>query len=76
MGARKAPGHRVGSFGYGQFLTEHNRGHHVQVATPAAPANAEMGQSIYAFACTEIPGAVTRAWSAETSRLAHGSRGP
>ncbi|MEE4147002.1 MAG: alkane 1-monooxygenase [Halieaceae bacterium] len=62
--------------GYGHFLIEHNRGHHVDVATPVDPASAKMGQSIYGFACTEIPGAVRRAWNAEKNRLAKNGRGP
>ncbi len=62
--------------GYGHFLIEHNRGHHVDVATPVDPASAKMGQSIYGFACTEIPGAVRRAWIAEKTRLGRTGRGP
>jgi len=62
--------------GYGHFLIEHNRGHHVDVATPIDPASAKMGQSIYGFACSEIPGAMRRAWGAEKDRLARAGRGP
>ena len=62
--------------GYGHFLIEHNRGHHVDVATPIDPASAKMGQSIYGFASWEIPGAVRRAWLSEKSRLAKEGRGP
>lgn len=62
--------------GYGHFLIEHNRGHHVDVATPIDPASAKMGQSIYGFASWEIPGAVRRAWASEKARLAKTGRGP
>ena len=62
--------------GYGHFIIEHNRGHHVDVATPADPASAKMGQSIYGFACTEISGAVRRAWNSEKARLARDGQGP
>jgi len=62
--------------GYGHFLIEHNRGHHVDVATPIDPASAKMGQSIYGFASWEIPGAVRRAWASEKTRLAKNEQGP
>ena len=62
--------------GYGHFLIEHNRGHHVDVATPIDPASAKMGQSIYGFARWEISGAVRRAWESEKARLARSGRGP
>ena len=62
--------------GYGHFLIEHNRGHHVDVATPIDPASAKMGQSIYGFARWEIPNAVRRAWASEKIRLAKNGQGP
>ena len=62
--------------GYGHFFVEHNRGHHVDVATPQDPASAKMGQSIYGFACSEIPGAIRRAWASEKTRLARCGKGP
>ena len=54
---------------YGHFYVEHNRGHHRHVATPGDPASARMGESIYAFALRELPGAWTRAWTLESQRL-------
>lgn len=54
---------------YGHFYVEHNRGHHRDVATPADPASSRMGESIYAFACRELPGAWKRAWGLERQRL-------
>ncbi len=59
---------------YGHFWIEHNRGHHRDVATPEDPASARMGESIYRFACREIPGAFVRAWQIERERLARRGR--
>ncbi len=42
--------------GYGHFFIEHNRGHHVRVATPEDPASSRLGESFYAF----LPRTVTR----------------
>ncbi len=54
---------------YGHFTIEHNRGHHRDVSTPADPASARMGESIYRFARREIPSAFQRAWQIEKERL-------
>ena len=35
---------------YGQFYVEHNRGHHVRVATAEDPARARFRENVYAFA--------------------------
>lgn len=56
--------------GYAHFCIEHNRGHHVQVATPEDPASSRLGESIYRFALREIPGAAVRGWRLERERLA------
>ncbi|MEX0345910.1 MAG: alkane 1-monooxygenase [Rhizobiaceae bacterium] len=56
--------------GYAHFCIEHNRGHHVQVATPEDPASARLGESIYRFALREIPGTAVRGWQLERERLA------
>ncbi len=55
--------------GYAHFRLEHNRGHHTWVATPEDPASARFGESIYAFARREIPGAFRRGWGVEAGRL-------
>ena len=34
---------------YGHFYIEHNRGHHVRVATPEDPASAAVGENFYQF---------------------------
>ena len=54
---------------YGHFCVEHNRGHHVLVATPEDPASSRMGESIYRFALREIPGTFVRGWQLEKTRL-------
>ena len=54
---------------YGHFCVEHNRGHHVLVATPEDPASSRMGESIYRFTLREIPGTFVRGWNLEKSRL-------
>lgn len=54
---------------YGHFFVEHNRGHHRDVATPADPASARMGESIYRFVFRELPGAFFRAWDLEAERM-------
>lgn len=54
---------------YGHYTGEHNRGHHMEVSTPADSASARMGESIYRFALREIPGAFVRGWRVEMERL-------
>lgn len=55
--------------GYAHFCIEHNRGHHVQVATPEDPASSKLGESVYRFALREIPGAAKRGLQLERERL-------
>lgn len=55
--------------GYAHFRVEHNRGHHTWVSTPEDPASARMGETIYAFAARELPGAFVRGWRNEAERL-------
>ena len=55
--------------GYGHFSAEHNEGHHRDVSTPEDSASARYGESIYAFARREIPGALRRGWALEAARL-------
>ena len=59
-----------GLVGYGHFCIEHNRGHHVNVATPEDSVSSRMGESIYRFVLREIPGAFRRGWRLESERLA------
>nr|MDQ3725353.1 alkane 1-monooxygenase [Actinomycetota bacterium] len=55
--------------GYGHFFIEHNRGHHVRVATPEDPASSRMGESFYAFLPRTVAGSLRSAWHLETERL-------
>jgi alkane 1-monooxygenase len=54
---------------YGHFSSEHNAGHHNEVATPEDSASARYGESIYRFALREIPGGLKRGWKLESRRL-------
>jgi alkane 1-monooxygenase len=55
--------------GYGHFFIEHNRGHHVKVATPEDPASARLGESFWAFLPRTVSGSLRSAWGIETARL-------
>ena len=61
--------------GYGHFFIEHNRGHHVRVATPEDPASARLGESFYSFLPRTVTGSVRSAWGLERVRLARMGRG-
>jgi alkane 1-monooxygenase len=60
--------------GYGHFFIEHNRGHHVRVATPEDPASARLGESFYAFLPRTVVGSLRSAWGLERTRLARMGR--
>jgi len=60
--------------GYGHFFIEHNRGHHVRVATPEDPASARLGESFYAFLPRTVLGSLRSAWGLERTRLARTGR--
>ncbi|HTR89561.1 MAG TPA: alkane 1-monooxygenase, partial [Solirubrobacteraceae bacterium] len=62
--------------GYGHFFIEHNRGHHVRVATPEDPASARLGESFYAFWPRTVAGSLRSAWGLERVRLARMGRSP
>lgn len=59
---------------YGHFLVEHNRGHHVRVATPEDPASARLGESFWAFLPRTIGGSLRSAWALERERLQRDGR--
>lgn len=50
------------SVSYGHFTVEHNRGHHVRVATPEDPASARYGESYWAFLPRTLAGSLRHAW--------------
>ncbi|MDR3665007.1 MAG: alkane 1-monooxygenase [Mycobacterium sp.] len=54
---------------YGQFYVEHNRGHHVRVATVEDPASARFGESVYYFVVRAAVGSTRSAWQLEAKRL-------
>jgi alkane 1-monooxygenase len=58
------------SVGYGHFHVEHNRGHHVRVATPDDPASAPRGMTVYRFIVRSVIGGFLHAWRLESMRLA------
>ncbi|MGB2711904.1 MAG: alkane 1-monooxygenase [Conexibacter sp.] len=60
--------------GYGHFFIEHNRGHHVRVATPEDPASARLGESFWAFLPRTLFGSLRSSWELEAERLGRGGR--
>ncbi|MBN6738143.1 alkane 1-monooxygenase [Burkholderia multivorans] len=61
---------------YGHFFVEHNRGHHVRVATAEDPASGRYGESFWAFLPRTVVGSVRSAWRLERTRLARLGRSP
>lgn len=58
------------SVSYGHFIIEHNRGHHVHVATPQDPATSHKNQTLYAFWAQTLVGSYRSAWRIEKKLLA------
>ncbi len=54
---------------YGHFYIEHNRGHHVRVATPEDPASSRVGENVYAFLPRTVTGSLRSAWRLEQPRF-------
>ncbi|MFI8658969.1 alkane 1-monooxygenase [Rhodococcus qingshengii] len=54
---------------YGHFYIEHNRGHHVRVATPEDPASSRFGESFWTFLPRSVWGSLRSSWSLEKARL-------
>ncbi len=61
---------------YGHFYIEHNRGHHVRVATPEDPASSRLGESFYAFWPRTVGGSLRSAWRLEKRRYARKKQHP
>lgn len=59
----------LGSVCYLHFTVEHNRGHHVRVATPHDPATARLGEGFWRFLVRTVPGQYRSAWHLENERL-------
>ncbi len=54
---------------YGHFFVEHNRGHHVRVATPEDPASARLGEGVWTFVPRSTVLGLISAWKLEAQRL-------
>lgn len=54
---------------YGHFYIEHNRGHHVRVATPEDPASARFGETFWEFLPRSVWGSLRSSWELEAKRL-------
>jgi len=61
---------------YGHFYIEHNRGHHVRVATPEDPASSRLGENYYAFWPRTVFGSLRSAWTLESRRCARSGHRP
>ena len=54
---------------YMHFYIEHNRGHHVTVATPEDPATSRKNESFYAFWFRSVVGGYAHAWKLENESM-------
>ena len=61
---------------YGHFYIEHNRGHHVRVATPEDPASARLGETFWAFLPRSVWGSLRSSWELERARLHRMGKSP
>lgn len=61
---------------YGHFYIEHNRGHHVRVATPEDPASSRMGESFWAFLPRSVWGSLRSSWELEAQRMRRLGKSP
>ncbi|HEX5093632.1 MAG TPA: alkane 1-monooxygenase [Burkholderiales bacterium] len=76
LGHKRAPLDRLLSrlllvtVSYGHFAIEHNRGHHVRVATPEDPATARFGESYWRFLPRVLWGSLRHAWALDRREVA------
>ncbi|MGB3287379.1 alkane 1-monooxygenase [Mycolicibacter algericus] len=61
---------------YGHFYVEHNRGHHVRVATPEDPASARFGETFWEFLPRSTWGGIRSAWELEAARVRRTGKNP
>ena len=61
---------------YGHFFIEHNRGHHVRVATPEDPASARLGETVWGFMPRTVAGSLKSAWGLEKRRCERRKKSP
>ncbi len=59
----------LGAVLYEHFFTEHIRGHHVRVGTPADPATARFGETRVQHLRRNLPEQLKSAWKLECTRL-------
>jgi alkane 1-monooxygenase len=57
------------SVSYMHFFIEHNRGHHVRVATLEDPATSRFGENFYSFWIRSVKDGYFSAWNLERDRL-------
>ncbi len=61
---------------YGHFYIEHNRGHHVRVATPEDPASSRLGENVWTFLPRTVWGSLSSAWRLEKKRFGRRQQTP
>lgn len=61
---------------YGHFYIEHNRGHHVRVATPEDPASSRFGETFWEFLPRTVWGALKSSTELEAQRIRRLGRNP
>ncbi len=61
---------------YGHFYIEHNRGHHVRVATPEDPASSRFGETFWEFLPRTVFGSLRSALNLEAERIRRGGKNP
>lgn len=61
---------------YGHFYIEHNRGHHVRVATPEDPATSRFGETFWEFLPRSVWGSARSALHLEAARIRRTGRSP
>jgi alkane 1-monooxygenase len=67
----------LASSGYGHFYVEHNRGHHVRVATPEDPASSRFGENFWtSFLPRTVWGSLRSSWHLEVKRFARHEQNP
>ena len=61
---------------YGHFYIEHNRGHHVRVATPEDPASSRFGETFWEFLPRSVWGSARSALGLEAARIRRQGKSP
>ncbi|MFY9208165.1 MAG: fatty acid desaturase [Candidatus Nanopelagicales bacterium] len=61
---------------YGHFFIEHNRGHHVRVATPEDPASSRLGENFYRYWPRTVFGSLKSSWNLEKNRIGRRKKHP